>query len=73
MIKLSTLEGKKVRLYNKSGTSFVGVVGDCIYPEDNEPEEVEAIVLDYPIRDDGYKYKYPVGFTATEIEKVEVL
>ena len=73
MIKLSTLEGKKVRLYSKSGASFVGVVGDYIYPEDNEPENVEAIVLDYPIRDDGYKYKYPVEFTANEIEKVEEL
>lgn len=73
MIKLSALEGKKVRLYNKSGSSFVGVVGDYIHPEDNEPEEVEAIVLDYPIRDDGYRYEYPVEFTSAEIKKVEEL
>ena len=66
------LEGKKIKLVNKNGRTFEGVVGDYIYPEDNAPEEVEAIVLDHPIRDDGFKYENPVEFTAPEIESIVI-
>lgn len=73
MINLSTLEGKTVRLLSKSGHLFEGVVTDYIYPEDNEPEEIEAIVIDYPVREDGFRYKNPVEFTAPEIKSIEVI
>ena len=56
-MKLYKLEGKRVRLIDREGEEFEGVVGDYIYPEDNEPEGVEGIILGYPIRGDGYKYK----------------
>nr|WP_325302755.1 hypothetical protein [uncultured Dysosmobacter sp.] len=73
MIELSTLEGKKVRLISKSGRSYEGVVGDYIYPEDNAPEEIEAIIIDKPSRDDGFVYKSPVEFTAPEIKSIEII
>lgn len=73
MVKLSVLEGRKIRLLSKSGRIYEGTVGDYVYPEDNVPEEVEAIIIDYPIRDDGYKYKNPVEFTAPEIKSIEVI
>lgn len=73
MIKLSTLEGKRVRLVSRNGQSYEGIVGDYIYPEDNVPEEIEAIIIDNPTRDDGFKYKNPVEFTASEIESIEII
>lgn len=74
MIKIEqSLEGKKVRIVDIDGEIFEGIVGDYIYPEDNEPKEVEAIVLDYPIRDDGFKYENPVEFTAPEIKSIELI
>lgn len=73
MIKLSTLEGKRIKLVSKNGRSYKGIVGDYIYPEDNVPEEIEAIILDRPTRDDGFKYENPVEFTVPEIESIEVI
>lgn len=49
-MKLYKFEGKRVRLIDREGEEFEGVVGDYIYPEDNELEGVEGIILDYPIR-----------------------
>ena len=73
MIKLSTLEGKRIKLVSKNGRSYEGIVGDYIYPEDNVPEEIEAIIIDHPTRDDGFRYENPVEFTAPEIESIEVV
>lgn len=72
-MNLIELEGEKVRLTSVSGHTFEGIVGDYIFPEDNAPEEIEAIILDYPIRDDGYKYKNPVEFTAKDIQSIEII
>ena len=71
-MELGKLEGKKIRLVSETGRSFEGKVTDYIYPEDNEPE-VEAIIVDYPVRSDGYKYEYPVEFKATEIKSIEII
>lgn len=73
-MNLRQFEGKNVRLTDKDGEIFEGYVSDYIFAEDNVPEEVEALVLDYPIRkSDSHKYKYPVEFTASKIQSVEIL
>lgn len=70
---LKKVIGKKVRLLSMSGRIFEGEVGDYIYPEDNEPEGIEGIILDHPIRNDGYKYPNPVQFNAPEIKSIEIM
>lgn len=72
-MELSKLEGKRVRLTDTDGEVFEGEVGNYIFPEDNEPEGIEGIVLDYPKRNDGYKYKDLVLFNATDIKSIEVI
>lgn len=72
-MNLQSFEGKNVRLTDIDGKVFEGYAADYIFAEDNEPEEVEAIVLDYPIRDDGFKYENPVEFTAPEIKSIEII
>ena len=73
-MNLRYYEGKDVRLTNTDGEIFEGYAADYIFAEDNVPEEVEAIVIDYPIRkSDGYKYRNPVEFTAPKIKSIEVL
>lgn len=72
-MELYRFEGKRVHLTDSEGEEFEGVVGDYIYPDDNEPEGVEAIVLDYSIRGDGYKYKNPVLFNAPDIKSIELI
>lgn len=72
-MNLRSFEGKNVRLTDIDGKVFEGYAADYIFAEDNEPEEVEAIVLDYPIRDDGFKYENPVEFTAPEIKSIEII
>lgn len=72
-MNLRFFEGKNVKLTDDEGREYKGYVGDYIFAEDNVPEEIEAIVLDYPIRDDGFKYNNPVEFTAPEIKSIEVI
>ena len=45
-MNLKSLEGKRVRLIDVSGKKYEGIVGDYIYPEDNEPEGMASIILD---------------------------
>lgn len=45
-MNLKLLEGKRVRLIDVSGKTFEGIVGDYVYPEDNEPEGMASIILD---------------------------
>lgn len=74
MLNLRSLEGKNIRLTDIEEEVFVGYVADYVFAEDNVPEEVEAIILDYPVRQsDGYKYKNPVEFIAPDIKSVEVI
>ena len=71
-MELIKYEFKHVRLTYVDGRTFIGYVGDYIYPEDNEPE-VEGIILDNLIRDDGYKYESPVRFNKPEIVSIEAI
>lgn len=73
MVELKTLEGERVRLVSTSGETYEGEVGDYIFADDNEPEGVEGIVLDYPTRGDGLKCKYLMQFNAPDIESIEVI
>lgn len=72
MDNLKIYDGKTVKLTDIDGEVFTGYVGDYIYADDNEPE-VEGIVLDYPVRGDGYKYENPVEFDAPEIKSIEII
>lgn len=65
-MNLKSLEGKRVRLIDVSGKTFEGIVGDYVYPEDNEPEGVASIILD--ISNDKV-----VEFLETEIHSIEVV
>ena len=68
------LEGKRVRLVsNETGHVYEGVVGDYVDPYYNEPEGIAAVILDYPVRDDGYQYANPVQFNAPEIKSIEII
>lgn len=71
-MNLKKMPGKKVRIVDAKGLVYEGKVSDYIYPDDNEPE-VESIIVDYPTRNDGYKYENPVEFTAPEIKSIEIL
>lgn len=73
MTDLRKFEGKRVKLIDVDGDIFEGLASDYIFAEDNVPEEIEAIVLDYPVRNDGYKYHNPVEFKAPEIRSIEVI
>lgn len=73
MTDLRKFEGKSVRLTDVDGDVFEGYASDYVFPEDNVPEEIEAIILDYPVRSDGYRYKNPVEFTAPEIKSIEII
>lgn len=73
MIELSALERKRIKLVNGNGQTFEGIVGDYIYPEDNVPQEIEAIIVNCPTRGDGFKYENPVEFTASEIKSIEII
>ena len=73
-MNLRSYEGKNVRLTDTDGSIFEGYASDYIFAEDNVPKEVEALVLDYPIRkSDGHRYENPVEFTAPEIKSIVVL
>ncbi len=71
-MNLIDYEFKKVKLTDIDGQTFTGEVGDYIYPEDNEPE-VEGIILEAPVRNDGYKYECPVRFNKPEIVSIETI
>lgn len=73
MIKLSKFEGKMVKLVTNDGHRYEGLVGDYIYPEDNEPEGTEGIVLDYPIVDGKAKSTELLEFTADDIQSIEMI
>lgn len=66
-MKLVELEGKKVRIMANNKKVYEGIVGDYIYPEDNEPEGEEGIIIDNP------KYSHPIQFNAHEIKSIEII
>ncbi len=60
-------------MIDSENEEFEGVIWNYVFPEDNEPEGVEGIIVDYPIRGDGYKYEYPVLFNAPDIKSIEII
>lgn len=64
-----SLEGKKVRITTTDGELFEGVVGDYIYPEDNEPEGLAAIDIHRCPQRPGQW----VGFNEHEIKSLEII
>jgi len=71
-MNLGYYEGKNVRLTDIDGEIYEGYASDYIFADNNEPVEVEAIILDYPVRkSDGYTYENPVEFTSEEILYIE--
>ena len=66
------LEGEKVRLIHIYGDVFEGRVGDYIYHEDNEPEGIAAIEIEYPLRN-GKKVNAIIGFNENEIASIEII
>lgn len=65
-------EFKTIKLTDIDRQTYIGYVGDYIYPEDNDPE-VEGIILDNVVRSDGLKSEYPIKFDAPEIKSIEIL
>ncbi len=63
-MRLSTLEGKEIKLTDIDGDRYVGAVGDYIYPEDNNGQE--AIIVD-----NGDSL--PIQFNLDEIVSVEII
>lgn len=64
-----SLEGKKVRIVDINGDIFEGVVGDYIFPEDNEPEGIAAIdISNCPQRPGQW-----IGFNEPDIKSIEVI
>lgn len=71
-MNLGYYEGKNVRLTDIDGEIYEGYASDYIFADNNEPVEVEAIILDYPVRkSDRYTYENPVEFTSEEILYIE--
>lgn len=66
-MNLRKYEGEYVRLHTTDGEVYEGYVSDYIFPEDNEPEEVESLVLEIPGRE------YLTEFPGREIELVEII
>lgn len=54
------------------GDTFEGYVGDYIFPDDNEPEGVESIVLDYPMKN-GEKLLYLIEVYTRDITSIEII
>lgn len=45
-LNLMQYDGKRVKIVDDEGQTFIGRVNDYIYPEDNEPVERESIIVD---------------------------
>ncbi|MCD8090079.1 MAG: hypothetical protein LUD81_05560 [Clostridiales bacterium] len=74
-MNLRKFEGKNVRIIDTEKDIYEGYVGDYIFPEDNEPEGMEAVVLDDTKRVSNPKrfYDLPVRFNANEIKSIELI
>lgn len=73
MVELKKLEGKNIILTDIDGDTFEGYVSEYIFPDDNYPEEVEGITIDYPIKNGKIEYEYIVQFNKPEIKSIEIL
>ena len=72
-MELRKFEGERVRITDTDGQTYEGYVSDYIFPEDNYPEAVEGIVLNRPVRGDGYVFDRSVEFAAPEIRTIKIV
>ncbi len=63
-----SLEGKRVKVVHSGGEIFIGIVGDYIYPEDNEPDGIASIVLDH-----CNQLSYPLEIYENEIKQIDII
>lgn len=70
--KLREFVGVTVRLIDKNSNRYIGKVGDYIFPEDNEPEGIDGIILDHPKKND-IQLENLIQFNADEIIDIEIL
>ena len=69
-MSLVEMEGKKIQILDTENKSWEGTVTDYIYPEDNEPEEIESIIIKCS------KGPFPgksVEFTEKDIKTIKVI
>ena len=66
-MNLRKYEDEYVRLTDKDGMIFEGYVSDYVFPEDNVPKEIEALILDM----EGYEN--PVQFNSDEIRRITII
>lgn len=71
MFNLRSFEGKNVELKDNENHTFRGHVCEYVFAEDNAPEEIEAIILNRPTRDDGYVYENLIEFNVKEIVSIK--
>lgn len=65
-MSLGIYEGKKVRIVDNENCVYIGVIGDFIYPEDNEDGQ-ESIILD------SLDPQYSEEFNAARIKSIEII
>lgn len=65
-MNLIEYDGKKVIIQTKKNRIFRGVIGDYIYPEDDDTNR-ECIVIDDP------HYGNPIGFYEEDIKSIEII
>lgn len=70
---LKELPGKKIRLIDNDGDVFIGYAGDYTWADDNIPEGIAAIAIDYPIKNGKIKYENIVDFNENEIASIEII
>lgn len=66
-MKLIDLESKNVRIIAQNNKKFEGKVREYIFPEDNEPEGVESIVVDDILSGNL------VEFPESDIKSIEII
>ena len=69
-MNLIELEGKSIRIIDTKDRLWEGKVTDYIYPEDNEPEEIESVIIKC------LKGRFPgksVEFTEKDIKTIEII
>lgn len=65
--------GKLVYIIVTDGDGFTGRVGDYVWEDENEDFGCDAIILDYPTRDDGYQYENPTQINSSDIASIKIL
>ena len=67
-MNLQAFEGKRVKIIDDEGRVFEGVVGDYIFPEDNPPMMIEAVILD-----DVAGFGNPIQIDKDQIKSIEII